>query len=88
MQITDSELDVDGESQSLLLPDTNSKLTVSGILLGDTQDDKRVSVKDISNIIDYKFCFMSIFLFMFLGCFLTINSCLLPLELRIHICVY
>jgi len=53
IRITDSELDVDGESQSLLLPDTNSKLTVSGILLGDTQDDKRVSVKDISNIIDY-----------------------------------
>ena len=53
IRITDGELDVDGESQSLLLPDTNSKLTVSGVLLGDTQDDKRVSVKDISNIIDY-----------------------------------
>ena len=53
IRITDSELDIDGEIMPLLLPDTESKLTVSSVLLGDTNDDKRVSVTDISNVIDY-----------------------------------
>jgi len=53
IRITDSELDIDGEIMPLLLPETESKLTVSSVLLGDTNNDKRVSVTDISNIIDY-----------------------------------
>lgn len=53
IKITDSELSVDGNIMPLLLSDTYSKLTVSSVLLGDTNNDKRVSVTDISNIIDY-----------------------------------
>ena len=51
--ITDTELNIDGADLPLLLPETQSKLTVSSILLGDTNNDERVSVTDISNVIDY-----------------------------------
>lgn len=54
IKITDSELTIDnGESIGVLLQDAHSKLTVSSVLLGDVKDDKRVSVTDISNVIDY-----------------------------------
>ena len=51
--LTDCELSIDGTSSALLLSDSQSKLTVSNVMLGDTNDDERISVTDISNIIDY-----------------------------------
>lgn len=53
LRMTDCELNIEGVSSALLLPDSHSKMTVSSILLGDTNDDDRVSVTDISNVIDY-----------------------------------
>ena len=53
--VVNAELNVekDGEGQGLLVKDTYSKLNVNSILLGDANNDKRVSVSDISTIIDY-----------------------------------
>ncbi len=53
IKITDCEFSIKGVSTAMLLPDSHSKLTISSILLGDSNHDDRVSVSDISNVIDY-----------------------------------
>ena len=51
--IADGVLSVKDESQGLHLSETESDLTVSDVMLGDTNNDERVNVVDISNIINY-----------------------------------